>query len=159
MEDISAKEKKPSVRVLSFNLGQEHYCADIRQVKEVVKAGLPAKVPNTPDYIAGVMSLRGQIIAVVDLRHFFGSQAPKAKQEPVVIVSDAAGPLVGILVDGTKESVDVDEDAIQPPLETISKELLKYTRGQVQIGNDFIAVIDLKKILENEEMNKLRKGG
>ena len=154
-----AAAKTPSMRVLAFKLGKENYCADIRQIKEVVKAASVTEVPNTPELIAGIMNLRGQILTLVDLRRFFSCPAPVLKQGAPVIISDAAKSPVGLIVDDTKESVDIDEGSIQPPLETIGENLLRYTKGQVQYNGEMMAVIDLKAILESEEINRIRKGG
>ena len=157
MEEAAPENSK--IRVLAFKLGRENYCADIRQIKEVVKAASVTEVPNTPDLIAGVMNLRGQIITLVDLRRFFSSPAPLIKQSASVIISDVTKSTAGLIVDDTKESIDIEVSDIQPPLETLGENLLRYTKGQVQHNSEMMAVIDLKAVLESEEINRIRKGG
>lgn len=152
------KEKKPVVRVLQFSLGDENYCVDIREVKEVVRMGAITKVPNTPDFIEGVINLRGEILSVVSLKYFFPVSSSERKTEPMVIVSDVTGSLVGVLVDKVRESSDIEEESIQPPLETVGREIAQYTKGQVNLEKGAMAILDLKKILTNSEIEKLRKG-
>lgn len=151
------KEKKTVIRVLQFSLGNENYCVDIREVKEVVRIGAVTKVPNTPDFVEGVINLRGEILAVISLKYFFPVSSSDQKTEPMVIVSDVTGSLVGVLVDKVKESSDIEEESIQPPLETVSREIALYTKGQVNLEKGAMAILDLKKILTNSEIEKLRK--
>lgn len=153
----TGEEKKPKVRVLSFLLGSESYCAMIKDVKEVVRMFSYTRVPNTPDFITGVMNVRGEIISVIDLRHFFGLRASDHKEEPMIIISDVSGKKVGLLVDKVEESCEIGEEMIQPPLDTISSEMAQYTIGHVQLEKGVMAVIDLKKVLNSSEIERLRK--
>lgn len=152
------KKDKKTLRVLSFKLGDENYCIDIKEIKEVVRISLITKVPNTPDFIAGIINLRGEILSVIKLGYFMGVGNKEITKESMVIVSDVKGPSIGVLADKISEAIDIEEEAVQPPLETVKKELASLTKGQVQIGSDIFVILDLSKILGCEEIEKLKKG-
>ena len=84
------KVEKKTKRVLAFSLGGENYCVDIDQAKEVIRPPEITRVPNTPEFIVGIINLRGEIIAVVDIRHFFGLQIQEKSKDIRVIVTDVA---------------------------------------------------------------------
>lgn len=156
-QDEDSGAKKTS-RVLVFSLGGENYCAGITQIKSVAKISMITRVPNTPDFVVGVMNLRGQILSLLDIRRFFGLPDKKINESSRVIVTDVTGSPVGILADAVKQAIDVDEALIQPPLATVSERLTAYTKGQVQMEKDILVILDLEKVLRAEEITVLKKG-
>lgn len=152
------KETKKTVRVLSFRLGEENYAVNIADAKEVVKPGPITRVPNTPDFVVGVMNLRGEIISIIDLRYFFGLSGKQLGKETSIITTDITGALIGIMVHEIKEALDIDEEAIQPPLGTIKGEVAEYTKGQIKLNKNILILLDLKKILNSQEIERIRKG-
>lgn len=155
--EVSASPKE-SVRVLAFRLGGERYCVDINQAKSVVNAGSVTRVPNMPAFVAGIMNLRGDVISLIDIRHFFGLDTAKRARQARILVTDAAGSPCGIVVDSIDEAIDIDLSSIQPPLATLKGRAGEFTKGQVQLGGDILVMLDLKKILCSEEIGRLRKG-
>jgi len=153
------KEEKKTVRVLAFSLGDENYCIEISQAKEVIKLVATTRVPNTPSFVVGIANLRGDIITVLDIRYFFGLEKKEKKDEITALITDIGGSSVGIMVDRIEDTVDIEETAIQPPLSTLAGKLAGYTKGQVQIGKNILILLDLAKVLKNEEIESLRKGG
>ncbi len=151
------KEKKKTVRVLSFSLGSENYGVRVTEVKEVLRVPRLTRVPNAPDFIVGVMNLRGEIISVIDLKFFLGLGGREMTKESMIVVTDAGGALMGILVDGVKDALDIEETAIQPPLGTVKKEVAEYTKGEVQFGETILSLIDLGKVLSCREIEQLKK--
>ena len=158
-ELLEQENKKETVRVLSFSLGGEGYCIKIAQAKEVIKSPPVTKVPNTPQFVVGVINLRGEIISVVDIRYFFGLEQKEKTKDIRVIISDAAGSPVGIIIDKIKDTINIEKESIQPPLSTIKGKLAEYTEGQVQLKKEILTLLDLEKVLRCEEMENLRKGG
>ena len=150
--------EKSTVRMLSFRLSGENYCADVKCVKEVIRISRITNVPNTPEFIAGVINLRGEIISLVDIRPFLGLTAQEVAGEPTVLVMDMKGETMGVLVDRIRETVRIDEESIQPTLSTIKGRLAAYTKGQATLGDDIFAILDLERILGCEEMEKLKGG-
>ena len=151
------KAKKPTIRVLGFSLGEEHYCVDIKQAKEVIRVTQITRVPNTPEFIIGVTNLRGEVLALFDIKYFLGLEQKERTKDMRVVVSDVSGSAVGFLVDKVDEAMDIELDALQPPLSTLTSKVTQYTRGQIQAGLDIIIFLDLEKILNCEEIEKLRR--
>jgi purine-binding chemotaxis protein CheW len=150
-------EARPSIRVLSFCLGTEHYCFDITEAKEVFKPSSITRVPNTPGFVVGVTNLHGQIVPLVDIRYFLGLEQKEGLSGTKAITTDTRGSLIGLMVDDVDEARDIEESSIQPPLATIKGRLAEFTKGQVEMGKEILILIDLKRILNCEEIENLRK--
>ena len=157
-DEESVNEEKKTVRVLVFGLGGESYCVDIRNIKSVVRIDSVTRVPNMPEFIVGVMNLRGEIISVIDIRNLFGLPQKKRTARGRVIVTEAWGSQVGIIADDVKQAIDIEESSIQPPLATISEKLASYTIGQIQMKDEIIIMLDLDRVLRSEEIERIKKG-
>lgn len=149
--------KKKTIRVLAFSLGGENYCVSVSQAKEVIELSDITRVPNTPEFIIGIINLRGEIVTILDIRYFFGLSNQERAKDVRILITDITGSYVGVLVDKIKDIIDIEEEAIQPPLATLKGKLADYTKGQVQLGKEILIFLDLAKVLNSEEINKLRK--
>ncbi|MCX5665654.1 MAG: chemotaxis protein CheW [Candidatus Omnitrophica bacterium] len=152
------KEAKDAVRVLSFRLGTEHYCIHITDAKEVFKPASITRIPNTPAFIVGITNLHGAAIPLIDIRYFLGLHQKEGLAGTKVIVTDVGHNIIGIMVDDVDEALDIEEASIQPPLATIKGKLADFTKGQVQLGPEIVVLLELKKILNCEEIENLKKG-
>jgi purine-binding chemotaxis protein CheW len=157
-ELLDEASRKKLLRVLVFSLGKENYCVDVLQAKEVMKMPEITRVPNVPAFVLGAANLRGQIISILDLHYFFGLEPQGKSQDVRVIVTDLTGEAIGLRVDQVKDTVEIDEEAIQTPLATLKGRLAEYTRGQVAHGEDILIYLDMEKVLQCDEMQHLRKG-
>jgi len=156
--DLEArKEAKKTVRVLSFRLGTEHYCIEITDAREVFKPNFITRVPNTPGFVMGVTNLHGEIIPLLDIRYFLGLEQKEGLGGTKAITTDAGGGLIGVVVDDVDEARDIEEESVQPPLATIKGRLAEFTKGQIELEKEILILIDLKKILNCEEIEHLRK--
>ncbi len=157
-EFLEQKQKKPGIGVLCFTLGGENYCVATEKAREAVRLVRLSRVPNTPEFVTGVMNLRGTVLSIIDIRCFFGlGQAAKPEQAKVVVVSGKYGE-VGVLVDEIKGNLELEEEEIQPALATIKGELAEYTRGEVRLGKEILIFLDIEKILDCEAIKRLREG-
>jgi len=154
-EDLTPKKV---LRVLVFSLGKENYCIDVRQAKEVMRMPETTRVPNVPAFVLGAANLRGEIISILDMHYFFGLEPQGKPQDVRVIVTDLTGEAVGLRVDQIKDTLKIDESAVQAPLATLRGKLAAYTRGQVAQGEDILILLDLEEVLRSEEIQNLRKG-
>lgn len=149
--------KKDVARFLFFKLSAEYYCAPIAQIKEVTAVPEMTRVPLMPEFIVGVINLRGEIISVLDIRSFFGLSEIEKTTDARLIVCDVAGSLAGIIIDKIEGTVTIEKEAIQPPLATLKEELRRYTTGQAPIGQVIATILDLEKIFYSEAVDVLRK--
>lgn len=152
------KIKKNVIRVLAFGLGGENYCVGMNQAKEVIRIPQITKVPNSERFIVGIINLRGDIISLLDIRSFFNLKEEEKTKQERILITDVSGESVGVMVDNIKGTLEIEEEYIQPPLPTLKGNLSSYTKGQVNLENEILIMLDLAKILKCEEIENLRKG-
>mgnify|MGYP003798230989 CR=1 FL=1 len=157
-EVFEEKRTKKTVRVLVFSLGDESYCVDVREAREVTRMPETSRVPNVPSFVLGVTNFRGEILSVLDLHYFFGVPQKGKTKEARVIVSDASGGKIGLMVDGVNDTLEIEEERIQEPLATLRGRLAEFTKGQIPLGKGILIFLDFEKILECDEIRNLRKG-
>lgn len=104
-----------SLELISFEIGGQTFCIDIRDVREIRGWTQSTPMPQSPDYVMGLINLRGVIMPVVDLKNRLGLGATEASSRHVIIVVQLAGGLAGLLVDAVQETFTIDPSALQPP--------------------------------------------
>ena len=139
-------------KLVTFRLGRDRYGVPIEMVREIQRAGGITAVPTAPDFVVGVMNLRGSILSVVDIRTFFGlpavSQGPKAR----ILVVESRELRVGLLVERVDEIAEVNLADLQPPL-SLNKGITEdYIRGMARVRGEMLIVVDLGKILANPRL-------
>ncbi|HKV39335.1 MAG TPA: chemotaxis protein CheW [Blastocatellia bacterium] len=160
---MAAKKQK-----VVFKIGTEEFAVDIELTKEVVVMRPITPVPETPDYVAGVMNLRGNLVPVLDLRRRLraGAEAlgQKGQSDVRIIISLLDGRQTGFIVDGASEVIWVTDEMIEQPPDVIKEIGADYIAGVVNLGARFITLLDLKKALsldithELDEIQRLLAG-
>ncbi|ACL69518.1 chemotaxis protein CheW [Halothermothrix orenii] len=148
-KDVNLEARKQFV---IFQLGEEEYGVSITNSKEIIKPTKITNVPNTPDYVLGVINLRGQIVPVVDLRKRFNIKGADTDKQRIITV-EVKGNLIGLMVDGVNEVVWFEESKIEsaPEVDTDIKQ--EYIAGIGKIDERLIVLIDLEKLLfEDKEI-------
>ena len=129
-------------------MAQEWYGVDITKVKEVIKVDKIAYLPSSPEHIAGIVNLRGNILSVMDLRVILRLHHEEPGEKRKIIAIESGGLETGFLVDEVVESIEVPVSKIEPPLLTIPPEGAKYFEGQCRVNDKLIALISVEKVLE-----------
>lgn len=144
-EDEALNAVKDELEVITFRLDNEEYAIDIHQVKEVIKMREITEVPRAPQDILGVISLRGTIVSVMNLRGKIGLPL-KDDGERILIVKDGAA-LLGLLVDSVRHVVRVPKSSIEPPpaINTMDSDVI---RGIGRYKGGMFILLDMDKILE-----------
>ncbi len=137
---------------LTLTLGPEEYAIDILKVQEIRGYEQPTKIANTPDFIKGVVNLRGAIVPIVDLRIKF--QVGTADYTPftVVIVLNVSGRVIGIVVDGVSDVTAMTQDQIRPAPEFAATVDTKYIVGLGTVEERMLIVVDINRLLLSPEM-------
>lgn len=140
--------KEETLQFIVFRVAREWYGVDIRKIKEVIKVDKVAYLPSSPDHIAGIVNLRGNILSVMDLRTILrlNHEGPGEKRKIIAIESGILE--TGFLVDEVVESIEVPVSKIEPPLLTIPPDGAEYIEGQCRVNDKLIALISVEKILE-----------
>lgn len=140
-----------TMQLVSFRLAQEEYGIEITKVQEIILMGEITRVPQTPDYIKGLINLRSTVIPIVDLRLRFGLHQEEPTDETRIMVVNVAGKTIGIIVDAVSEVLRISQEQIAPPPPTVAGLGQEYLTGLVKLENRLLILLDIDKILGQEE--------
>ncbi len=138
-----------------FKVGTEEFAVDIMLTKEVVLMREITPVPETENYVEGVMNLRGTLVPVLDFRRRLRGSGTAASTAQRIIVANLDGRTTGLIVDGASEVIRVSDDMIERVPHLISEIGGGYIEGVVNANGRFIALIDLRKVLSGEIVSEL----
>ena len=142
----AAKEGK----YLTFALGHEEYGLEILEVREIIGLMEITAVPQVPDYVKGVINLRGKIIPVIDLRLKFGMERINYTNETCIIVLNVNSTLMGIVVDRVCEVLDISQDNIEPAPSFGSKVQTDFITGMGKVGDKVKILLAIEKVLTED---------
>jgi len=146
---------------LCLAVGKETYAIGIDMVREILEVGRMTPLPLTPEFVRGVMNLRGAVVPVIDLKARFGDKpAVIGRRSSVVIVEtdhkDQDGPLVvGVLVDGVSEVLEIAEQDIEPVPTLGTRIPREFLQGMAKAKGSLLSILDADRILERESMATL----
>ena len=135
------------MQLVSFRLDQEEYGIEITKVQEIILMGEITRVPQTPDFIKGLINLRSTVIPIVDLRLRFGLQNESQSDETRIMVVNVAGKTIGIIVDAVSEVLRISQEQIAPPPPTVAGLGREYLTGLVKLDKRLLILLDIDKIL------------
>ncbi len=142
-------------QVVRFLIGRESFGIDIGHVQEIVVVPEITKVPDTPDFIEGIINLRGKIVSVIDLRKRLRVNGIQNDKKNRILVSEVNGRTVGLIVDEVSEVLRLNPDNIEPPPEIVNSVGAGYITSVGKLEDKIILLLDLGKVLDAEEMSKL----
>ena len=143
------------LQLVSFRIGNEEFAVDILNVREIIKMIGITKVPNAPAHVEGVINLRGKIIPVVDLRTRLNMEKKEITFETRIIVVDVEGKTIGFIVDAVKEVLRIPASVTEAPPQIVSGIDSDFIKSVGKLEDRLLILIDLDKILVNEESEEL----
>ena len=141
-----------SRELLTFTLGREEYGIDILKVQEIRGYEAVTTIANAPEFIKGVINLRGIIVPVVDMRIKFNLGSVTYDETTVVIILNVAGRVVGMVVDGVSDVTALSADEIKPPPEFGSGLDTQYLQGLGTVDERMIILADIEKLISSRDM-------
>jgi len=149
---IELEEDTLKDRYLTFSIGNEGYGIELKYVTEIVGIQTITEIPELPEYVKGIMNLRGKIIPVIDVRLRFRKEPKEYNDRTCIIVIDIKGISVGLIVDAVSEVITIPEqDTVDPP--QINKGASnKYIKKIGKADNDVKLLIDCEKLLSEDEL-------
>ena len=151
-----------TTQYLTFKLGDEIYALDIGKVREVLDFISVTKVPRTPDFMRGVINLRGSVVPVVDLRLKFGMSATEKTVNTCVIITevtvDGDTTILGALADSVQEVLDLDAGNISPAPRIGTKLRTEFIKGMGKRDDRFIIILDADKVFSADELSLVQTG-
>jgi purine-binding chemotaxis protein CheW len=136
-----------SVQVATFHIGAEEYGVDISQIQEIIRMVEITHVPRTPEFMEGVINLRGQLIPIVDLRTRFGMPRVEPTKDTRIIVTDIGTKRVGIVVDSASEVLHIPLESIEEPPEMIAGIGADFLQGVGKMNDRLIILLDLTMVV------------
>jgi len=142
---------------LTFKLDGETFALDIAKVREVLDFTTVTKVPQTPEFMRGVINLRGNVVPVVDLRLKFGLPKTEKTVNTCIIITeievDRETVIVGAMADSVQEVLDLEPDQIEPPPKIGTKLNIDFIRGMGKRGDEFIIILEIDSVFSAQELS------
>jgi Chemotaxis signal transduction protein len=151
-ENNAFEEDTQHGRFLTFTLEDEVYGIEIKYVTEIIGIQSITKVPEVPDYVKGIINLRGKIIPVIDVRLKFGKEPMEYDDRTCIVVIDISEVSVGLIVDNVDEVLTIDDQDIAAPPTNKTGFENRYIKGIGKAGDKVQLLLDCEKLLKNEEM-------
>lgn len=140
------------LQLVSFELGSEEFGVDIALVQEIVRLPEITKVPGAPEFVEGVVNLRGKIIPVIDLRRRFRMPARQESRSTRIVIMSLESRTIGIIVDGVREVLRVSSDAIDATPEMVVSTLdASFLTGIVKLEGRLLLLLDVTHVLQEHE--------
>ncbi len=141
----------PVIQWVTFRLDGETYGINVMQVQEVLRMTEIAPVPGAPDYVIGIINLRGNVVTVIDTRKRFGLMTTEADDSTRIVIIESDNNIVGILVDSVAEVVNLRGSQIETAPNVGNDESSKYIQGVFSREEDILILVDLNKFLSDDE--------
>ena len=142
-------------QVVVFSLAGEVYGLDISRIQGIIRVPELTRVPRAPDYVKGVINLRGEIVPIVDLRQRFHLPEQDHGADTRIVNVEMSADLVGLIVDAVEKVLNIPADAIVPTPELVTTVDSAYLRGIAKIGERLIILLDLDKVFSSSEQADL----
>ncbi|MFW6428658.1 MAG: chemotaxis protein CheW [Desulfosalsimonas sp.] len=148
-------------KYLTFLLGEESYGIEILKVQEIIGMQTITRIPRTPEYVKGVINLRGKVIPVIDLRLRFGMEEAEVSRKTCIIVVQVTraetSVTMGIVVDEVSEVLEISAEEIEPPPGFGTSVETSFVLGMAKIENSVKILLDIDRIMTEGEMEALAK--
>ena len=161
---MSAEEMAEKIdeinQYLTFTLGEEDFALDIGKVREVLDYTTITKVPGMPEFLRGVINLRGNVVPVIDLRYKLGMGTVKKTVDTCIVIVEIMinneRTHIGALADSVKEVIDLDTNQISPPPKLGIKINNEFIRGMGKRDEKFLMILDIDKVLTADELDAVQ---
>ncbi len=151
-----------TVQYLTFKLADEIFAFDVAKVREILELTTITKVPQTPDFMRGVINLRGSVVPVIDLKMNFAMTRTEQTINTCIIVVEVSlhgeAIVLGVLADSVQEVVEMEPSVIEPPPKLGTKLNTAFIKGMGKVGESFVMILDIDKVFSAEELSELQGG-
>lgn len=145
---------------LTFKLGEEVFALDVEKVREVLDYTTITRIPRTPEFMRGVINLRGSVVPVVDLRLAFGMAATEKTVSTCIVVTevsmDGENVVLGALADSVEEVIDLEPDQIQPGPRLGTTINTDFVRGMGRRETGFVVILDIDRVFAEDQLAAIK---
>jgi purine-binding chemotaxis protein CheW len=149
------KDQQELLQLVSFKIGEEEFGVDILKVQEINRMSQITKVPNTPEFIEGVINLRGRIIPVIDMRVKLGMMKKEHGKNTRIVVVELSGQTVGFIVDEVNEVLRISKEITEAPPDIVGGVNSDYITSIGKLEDRLLILLELEKILSKSEIDQL----
>jgi purine-binding chemotaxis protein CheW len=153
------KEKKVQteevLQLVSFNIGQEEFGLDIQRIQEINRMVDITRVPNSPEFVCGVINLRGKVIPIIELRKRFGFPPKEKDKNTRIIVVELGEAVIGFIVDAVQEVIRIPKNITEPPPPIVAGIGSEYITAVAKLENRLLILLDPDRILLEKEKQQL----
>ena len=144
------------IQLVVFQLGGEEFGVDIMQVQEIIRIPETTRIPRSPDYIKGVINLRGRIIVVINLDQRFGMDSKEIDDNSRIIVAEVGETVMGMVVDSVSEVMRLPASNLEPAPDILTSRVSSdYIRGVGKLEDRLLILLDLEKVLSEKEIEQV----
>ena len=147
------------LHIVGFKVGRETYGVPITSLHEIVRVPEITAVPDAPDYLEGVINLRGKIVSVMDLRKRFGEKQATLGRQNRILVVEHAGRLAGLIVDSASEVLKIPAEAVEPPPTAFQEGGLNCVTGLGKVAGRLVVLLDMSKLLAPGSLHAKSENG
>ncbi|SDB17656.1 purine-binding chemotaxis protein CheW [Desulfonatronum thiosulfatophilum] len=157
MQEQYTRQDKDSalLQLVTFNIGDEEFGVEILKVQEIIRMMGITRVPKAPDFVEGVINLRGKVIPIIDLRKRFGMATQEHDKHTRIIVIEISKVIVGFVVDSVSEVLRIPANTVEPPPPIISGIESEYISGVGKLADRLLILLDLDRLLSKGEQSML----
>ncbi|MBU9720341.1 MULTISPECIES: chemotaxis protein CheW [Bacillaceae] len=152
MSEVSMEELK----VIVFQLQDEEYGVSVDQVRSIERIQHITRVPKTPDFVKGVINLRGVVTPIINLRSRFDIEEMEYTDSTRIIIVSVEDMNVGLIVDAANDVIDIPVNAIEPPPEIVGGIEVNYLRGVAKLDKRLLILLDLNYVLDRDELKEIK---
>jgi purine-binding chemotaxis protein CheW len=149
-------ERGELLQLVSFNIGEEEFGVDILRVQEINKMTKVTRVPNAPDFVEGIINLRGKVIPIIDLRTRLNMAKKEEDKDTRIVVVELGGDTIGFVVDAVSEVLRISRDVTEPPPPIVAGVQSRFITAVAKLEDRLLILLDLEAIFSDEEREELR---
>ena len=146
-------------QIVSFRLANEEYGVDIMRVQEIILMGQITRMPEVPEYICGLINLRGHVLPIIDLRRRFALPVGENDEHTRIIVVNVNRQTIGIVVDAVNEVLRINPDQAEPPPSSVAGIDHDYIRALIKFKDKLLILLNIENVLSHEEQTKITEAG
>lgn len=153
---MSVAEIAETTQFLTFTLGEDVFAIDVMMAREIMDVCDVTRVPQTPDYMLGVINLRGSVVPVINMRLKFGMDDIELTRDSCIVVVevdvDGETVVVGALADSVREVLDLEPSQIEPPPRIGTRLNTEFIKGMGNLDDRFVIILDINRVFSIEEL-------
>lgn len=155
MQSNQKRQDDELLQLVTFSIGEEEFGVNILKVQEIIRTMDITKVPRAPEFVEGVINLRGKVIPIIDLRSRFGLSSKPEDKDTRIIVIEINNIIVGFVVDAVSEVLRIPAGTVEPPPPVVAGVDSDYISGVGKLKERLLIMLDLDRLLSTEDMDML----